>query len=276
MPGTSGLEVSETWKNGASPATLAERAYHLILDRMLRGRVPIGSVLSRRKLAEEFQMSFVPVAQALQRLEIEGLLESRPRAGTRVKVPTADEIRERFELRAALECQSARLCAARATFQERLELGRLAEIVDTLNGPAVFPGLSGERLFAVNKQHEDLHMKIAECARSKLVKSQIENSHVIRFNWLYDVTSRRRSLPQNFHRHLIEVIVNGSPQAAEDAMREHVIYGLETVKRAMATLQRKGWRLKPESEGGKPATIRRSGDDNKDEYRRTSRSAGAP
>jgi DNA-binding GntR family transcriptional regulator len=65
-------------------------------------------------------MSLVPVAQALQRLEIEGLMESRPRAGTRVKVPTAQEIREHFELRQALEGQSARLCAERATFREWL------------------------------------------------------------------------------------------------------------------------------------------------------------
>src|SRR5215469_12060464 len=108
MVETSSMEVSKAWKKGASSSSLAERVYHLILDRMLRGNLPIGSVLSRRKLAEEFHMSLVPVAQALQRLEIEGLLESRPRAGTRVKVPNPDELRERFELRQALECQSAR------------------------------------------------------------------------------------------------------------------------------------------------------------------------
>src|SRR5690242_4974613 len=105
--------------------SLADKAYHLILDQMLRGSLSAGSVLSRRKLAEQFRMSLVPVAQALQRLEIEGLLESRPRAGTRVKIPTPDEIRGRFELREALECQSARLCAERSTFQERLELRRM-------------------------------------------------------------------------------------------------------------------------------------------------------
>jgi GntR family transcriptional regulator, rspAB operon transcriptional repressor len=125
-------DFEERGNKGRSQPSLAERAYHLILDQMLRGSLPVGSVLSRRKLAEEFQMSLVPVAEALQRLEIEGLLESRPRAGTRVKVPSSDEIRERFELRQALECQSARLCAERSTFQERLELRRLAVNVDAL------------------------------------------------------------------------------------------------------------------------------------------------
>jgi DNA-binding GntR family transcriptional regulator len=91
-------EVPEISKGEKSQPSLADRAYHLILDQILRGSLPVGSILSRRQLAEQFQMSLVPVAQALQRLEIEGLLESRPRAGTRVKVPTTDEIRERFEI----------------------------------------------------------------------------------------------------------------------------------------------------------------------------------
>jgi DNA-binding FadR family transcriptional regulator len=135
-------------------------------------------------------------------------------------VPNADEIRERFELRQALECQSARLCAERASFQERLELGRLAVNLDAL--PATVRGeeQNGERVFAVNKYHEDLHMRIAECARSELLKSQIEKSHVLRFNSLYDASSGRRSLPADFHRDLIAVIVKGDPQEAEAATRD--------------------------------------------------------
>ncbi len=231
-------------QKGRSQPSLAERAYHLILDQMLRGSLPVGSVLSRRKLAEEFQMSLVPVAEALQRLEIEGLLESRPRAGTRVKVPNSDEIRERFELRQALECQSARLCAERSTFQERLELKRLAVNVDALFGKVSPQGLNDDRVFAVNKYHLDLHMRIAEYARSQLLKSEIEKSHVLIFNWLYDTTLGQRTLPANFHRDLIRAIVEGSPQEAEEAMRGHVIYGLRATQLAMEPLHGENWRLK--------------------------------
>ena len=56
-------------------------------------------------------MSFLPISEALQRLEHDGLVESRPRAGNRVRVPTAGEILERYQLREALETQSARLFA---------------------------------------------------------------------------------------------------------------------------------------------------------------------
>jgi GntR family transcriptional regulator, rspAB operon transcriptional repressor len=161
-----------------------------------------------------------------------------------VKVPNPDEIRERFELRQALECQSARLCAERATFQERLELSRLAVNLDCLFATVAAQDPASDRNFAVNKNHEDFHKKIAECARSELLKAEIEKSHVLLFNWLFDITSGRRPLPPNFHRDLIDVIVKGNPQEAEDCMRQHVIYGLESIQRTLEPLHRENWRLK--------------------------------
>jgi DNA-binding GntR family transcriptional regulator len=237
-------ETSKGSKKGPAQPSLADRTYHLILDKMLRGSLPLGAVLSRRELARQFKMSLVPVAQAFQRLEIEGILESRPRAGTRVKVPNPDETRERYELREALESQSARLCAERASFQERLELRRLAANVDALYAKVQPPELDGEWVFAVNKYHEELHMRIAECARSSLLKSRIENNHVLIFNWLFDLMRRQPALPPNFHRDLIEAIVNGNPQAAEEAMRRHVVYGLNSIQRTIEPLRAKSWRVK--------------------------------
>lgn len=231
-------------KRDLSEVSLAEKAYHLILDQVLRGEVPIGFAISRRNLAEQFGMSLVPVAEALQRLELEGLMESRPRAGTRVRVPTAEEVRGRFELREALECQSARLCAERAGFEEGLELKRQAENVDALFKRAGAEDFDKDFLFAVQKYHVDLHMKIAECARSESLKSAIAKSHVLTFNWLYDTASGRQVLPQSFHQDLIAAIVKGNAQEAEDKMRAHVRYGLETVQHAIEQLETQSWRLR--------------------------------
>ena len=239
------LAISKTNAAGPQPS-LADRAYHLILDQMLRGSLPVGSVLSRRRLAERFNMSLVPVAQALQRLEIEGLLESRPRAGTRVKVPDAQEIREHFELRQALEGQSARLCAERATFQERLELKRLAANVDALYANPPVGNPAEDWSFAVNEVHVDLHMRIAEYARCGLLRSEIEKSHVLIFNWLYDTTRGQRILPPNFHQDLIGTIAEGDPRKALEAMEAHVSYGLKSIQVAMEPLIRRDWRLKHE------------------------------
>src|ERR1700735_3861507 len=94
---------------------LAGEAYLLVRERILRGELAIGQVVSRRKLAAELGMSFLPVSEALLRLENEGLLESRPRAGTRVRVPTRADVQGQYIVREALEAQAAILFAAQAT-----------------------------------------------------------------------------------------------------------------------------------------------------------------
>src|SRR3984957_4904332 len=115
---------------------LAAEAYTTVRDRIIRGALAIGQVISRRKLATELGMSFLPVTEALIRLENEGLLESRPRVGTRVRVPTRQDIEGHYVVREALEVQAARLFAERAERGERTELMKLAKRVDALSGKA--------------------------------------------------------------------------------------------------------------------------------------------
>ncbi len=225
-------------------SSLAQQAYQLVLDQILRGTLRLGTVISRRSLAKQFGMSLVPVAEALQHLETEGLLESRPRAGTRVRIPTLDEVRQRFDVREALECQSARLCSERITFEEGLELKRAAGHVDALFARAASENTDRDFLFAVQKFHVELHMKIAMYARSELLKAAIEKNHVLVFNWIYDTASDRRILPLNFHQELAEVLVAGDPQRAETAMREHVQFGLKAVLQAIEPDHGDHWRLK--------------------------------
>src|SRR5215468_8798398 len=105
---------------------LAGEAYVIIRERILRGEVAIGQVISRRKIAVELGMSFLPVSEAFLRLEFEGLLESRPRAGTRVRIPSREDVRGHYRVREALESQAARLFAKLASARERAQLKRLA------------------------------------------------------------------------------------------------------------------------------------------------------
>lgn len=215
--------------------SLAERAYLLILDQILRGTLPLGAVVSRRTLAQQFGMSFIPVTAALQRLERDGLLESRPRAGTRVKIPTVEEARGRFEMREALECQSARLCAERSTFQEHLDLRRSAEQMDILSARRAADGADHEVVFAEQQYHTELHTKIAVYARSAVLRTAIENMHLLVFNWLFVTAAGPDALPDRFHQQLMEAIVSGDPELAEEAMRAHIRFGTERVLRTISS-----------------------------------------
>ena len=117
----------------AGNESLSNQAYQQIRDEILSGELSIGDVLSRRRLAERLNMSFLPITEALNRLETEGLVESRPRIGTRVRIPTEQDIRDTNVIREALESQAARLCAQHMTTEEKKQLRASAKHLDDLH-----------------------------------------------------------------------------------------------------------------------------------------------
>src|SRR5467141_5100341 len=120
-------------KDFVETPSLAAEAYNVVRERILRGQLSLGQAVSRRKLAAELGMSFLPVSEALLRLEFEGLLESRPRAGTRVRIPSREDVRGHYVVREALEVQAAMLFAAVATAEDRVELQKLAARADEMS-----------------------------------------------------------------------------------------------------------------------------------------------
>ena len=228
-----------TRKQGLS---LADAAYDAVRKAILRGQLKLGAPLSRRRLATDLRMSVIPVTDALRRLEEDGLVESRPRAGTRVRIPSETEVRELYELREALESQSARLFAERATRAERTEIRRLAREVDTL-----FARLAAESdklafRFVVHTTHVQFHMRIAELAGSSLLRQMMDRKHVLILNWLFDVVGRRTPLPSHFHASLADALTSGDPGAADAEMREHVRYGLKEIAGRIGALAASEWR----------------------------------
>lgn len=209
---------------GFSPS-LWNKAYYKIRERILRGDLSPGEALSARRLAEEFGMSLLPISQAFRQLENDRLLESRPRAGTRVRIPQPEEIRGRCIVREALEAQSARLCSLNATMKERMELMRLAEQLDTFYD-RFGQGGDSETQYAVHTLHFELHMRIAEYSGCQELKEAIEMNQVLIYNWFFDVATNRRALPAGFHFKLLEVVTGSDPIAADEAMRKHVQYGV--------------------------------------------------
>ncbi len=208
-----------------SGESLSEQAYQVIRDKILRGHYPLGAAISRRQLARELRMSFVPVTEALQRLEIDGLVESRPRVGTRVRIPSRIEISERYGLREALETQAARLCAQHADPASRQEVLNMAYYLDQLYAS----GGGGDEDFnySVHRYHMRFHLRIAEIGGNSLLREAIEREQVLVFNWLFDTAIQQRTLPPRFHSELASALVGSTIDAADKAMRAHVRHGIE-------------------------------------------------
>jgi len=205
--------------SGASD--LAGEAYVIIRERILRGEVAIGQVISRRKVAAELGMSFLPVSEAFLRLEFEGLLESRPRAGTRVRIPTREDVRGQYLVREALEVEAARLFTEIATPEERSELAKLAVRVDALRSQE-----DGNRFYYLNL-HEKLHRRIAECTRCPALCDAIEKTRALSSTWLCVGKTVNNGQPSRRHQDLMAVLVGNDRDASAAAMREHVVTSMQ-------------------------------------------------
>lgn len=246
----------------SSNGSLAEQAYQQIQEKILRGEFPPGAALSRRGLAADFGMSLLPISEALQRLEGDGLVESRPRVGTRVRIPSTKDIRGHYIVREALESQAARLFAGKASPEEREELSRMAAQLDKMNAEIAAGKTDSGLLYTTHRYHMRLHMRIAECTGCEPLCHALEKNQILVFNWFYDVAFDRSELPSRWHQQLVDALNQQDPEAADAAMRHHVRYGMEEVLgRLELNLSRNAWRSKrqPRKPAPRKARARRAG-----------------
>jgi DNA-binding GntR family transcriptional regulator len=202
--------------------SLSARAYTIIRNRILRGQLAMGEAISRRKIGAELGMSLLPVMEALLRLEVEGLLESRPRAGTRVRIPTEEDVLGHFAVREALETQAAKLFAEKATQSERTVMLKLASRVDEsyCSDQVKFVGL-----------HLRFHRRIVECTHCPALFRAVETTQALWSTWLCALVPRLpiHSLGGRDHQELIGVLAHGTPEAAAEKMQAHVRLGFHQV-----------------------------------------------
>jgi DNA-binding GntR family transcriptional regulator len=117
-------------RHAGQPATLAQQVYEGLCQEITTGKLKPGELLSRRKIAAAYGTSYIPVIEAMVRLENAGLIETESTQMARVTKVTVESIENTYVLREALETQAIRLACETATEQEIEELYRLAEEVD--------------------------------------------------------------------------------------------------------------------------------------------------
>jgi len=190
----------------------SDKAYAFIRRKIVRGDLKLGQAISRRRLARELRMSFLPVSEAFIRLELEGLLESRPRAGTRVRIPTKKDVEEHYVVREALETQAARLFAEKATAEEKTDLHKLAALLDS-------PNENGVGRLSYLSLHEKLHQKITEYADCPALSDAVEQTYALASAWM---CVARTDGTSSGHQTLVEALASGDAATAAKAMSLHI------------------------------------------------------
>ncbi len=101
---------------------LGDRVYYLIREQILTAQMPPGSLLLGVELAREMGVSRTPVADALNVLAAEGLVESVPRKGYFVATVDTQDYQDLMDAMRVIELSAVEMGIARASQEQRLAL----------------------------------------------------------------------------------------------------------------------------------------------------------
>jgi DNA-binding GntR family transcriptional regulator len=97
----------------AQMASAPEVIFQALREAIAKGDIAEGEVLRQDRIAKLFNVSRIPVREALTRLEEQGLVVGQRYRGAIVSALSIDEVREIFEFRALLEPEVMRLSVDR-------------------------------------------------------------------------------------------------------------------------------------------------------------------
>jgi len=117
---------------------LGEEVARSLRDALMAGAYPQGNRMGVEELAEQLQVSTMPVREALITLANEGLLEVLPRRGFRVANIGLRDIEDVFKVHAFLAGLLAERAAQLITAEELSELKRLEAQIDEWSSSAGF------------------------------------------------------------------------------------------------------------------------------------------
>lgn len=192
-------------------------------DGIRRGRFVPGQRLVEADITQATGASRSKVREALQRLESEGLVLIEEFKGASVRRVSLEELRQIYRARVALEGICARDFAERATVVQRDRLAALLAELDK----AVADGAHDH----FNALNAEWHKLLIEGAGNALVAGILGRLNIPIQRMLFEsLYSNERLKAANAGHHAITAaILAGDGEAAEAALRQHIIDGFATI-----------------------------------------------
>jgi DNA-binding GntR family transcriptional regulator len=203
-------------KTKKDPIRLAEDLRCRLETEIFSGVLLPGERLDETGLAKRFGVSRTPVREALLQLASSGLIEMRPRQGAVVATITVQSLVQMFEVMAELEAMCARLAARRTTPAERAAIEAAHKACKkAAAGRDPGPYYEANRAF-----HETLYAGARNGYLEEKTRHLRNRLNGYRRFQLHQPGRIAQSLAE--HDAVVEAIVAGNAEAAENAMRAHV------------------------------------------------------
>jgi DNA-binding GntR family transcriptional regulator len=197
-------------------------------DKIIRAEIPQGEQLHQGLIASEFEVSRIPVREALHRLESEGLVTIVPHRGAVVSSLSPDDIGELFDLRALLECAVLKLCIPRLT---ETDFVRAEVVLKEWEEALLRPDIS-----AWGHLNWEFHCALYSCANRPHFMSIIRNIYNRCggcFAGLQLYLTREFERAKEEHRQLLDLCRVRDTTAACDLLLRHISHSGESLIRVL-------------------------------------------
>jgi len=197
--------------------SLAQQVYGYLCDAIRSGKFTYGETLSTKHLAEELHVSMMPIREALKRLEMDGIVEIRPRSQCLFRIPTKKTILNALDLRELLEiyCVEANFATLDST---RLEpLRRLTTEMETV---LYDESIDLKKYIALDWR---FHLELCNLADNEFIDRSYRELNIhLNMYYIYHIGSTL-NVEQTFKDHidLVEALSNHDARAV-DIIRKHL------------------------------------------------------
>ncbi|HEY7691775.1 MAG TPA: GntR family transcriptional regulator [Gaiellaceae bacterium] len=210
--------TAERSRNGA------QHVYESLRAAIVRGQLQPNERLVEADLIRMLEARRSAVRTALVRLTQEGLVEHEPNRGAKVRLIDEHEAAEILESRMVLEGLAARYAARNATKRNVAELRAILKQMRSL--------LDAGDLLGVSDLNARLHARLLEIAGHGTVSRLVAtlSSQLVRFQYRTILSPGRAEQSHAEHRSIVEAVAKGDPDAAEQAVRDHLAHVVQALR----------------------------------------------
>jgi len=197
-------------------------------DQIIHGEIPEGSQLRQDAIAAQYQVSRIPVREALRQLDAEGLIAIVPNRGAIVPALSPDDVEELFSIRALLEPEILKLSIPHLTEEDLAKADSiLRKYVDELRRE--------EHMSTWGRMNWQFHSTLysrANRPRFMAIIRNVNNSGE-RYTRLQLYLTRGMKRANEEHHSILELCRKRDISAACRLLREHIAHAGQSLKEVL-------------------------------------------
>lgn len=216
-------------------------------DQIIRGEIAEGAQLRQDAIATQYQVSKIPVREALLQLEAEGLVTIVPNRGAVVPALSPDDIEELFSIRSLLEPEVLKRSIPRLTEEDFSQAEAILKtFVDELR--------RDDHVSAWGRLSWEFHSTLYSKANQPRFMATIRNINNSgeRYTRLQLYLTHGMKRANDEHHRLLELCRERDVASACKLLREHIEYARQSLKQVL--LERRESAAQAEENDRRPRT----------------------